>query len=107
MEAHANDEWPINTKLQIDQHKTLEERKAAATKFREQNGFQLPLYIDTMENSFHKLFGAWPERYYIIHLGKMAQMGNPGPLGYNTAEWPEEIGAWLKTNVGAAKCTLL
>jgi len=80
MEAHAQDEWPINTKLQLNQHKNLEERKSAAAKFIQQNSFKLPLYLDTMENSFHSIFGAWPERYYILHQGKMAQLGNPGLL---------------------------
>jgi len=94
-EAHASDEWPINNKLQIAQHKTLQDRVEAATKFYKENGFALPLYLDTMENSFHTLFGAWPERYFIIDKGKLALMGQPGPLGYNTANWPEEIEKWL------------
>jgi len=100
MEAHAQDEWPINNKLQIKQHKTLEDRIAAAKKFCIENNFQLPLYLDTMDNNFHRVYGAWPERYYIItKAGKVAQTGQPGPLGYNTAKWPEEIENWLKANV--------
>jgi len=99
MEAHAQDEWPINEKLKINQHKSCQDRCNAVSKFCEETLFQIPLYMDTMENEFHQLFGAWPERYYIVDQGKIVRLGHPGPMGYNTANWPEEIESWLKANV--------
>jgi len=99
LEAHANDEWPINKTLKISQHKTIKERVEAAKKFIKENDFKLPMYLDTMDNSFHNMFGAWPERYYIIQNGKLAAIGQPGPMGYNTANWPEEIQQWLNQNL--------
>ncbi len=85
LEAHAqgthgssfftsSDEWPINNKLKIDQHKSIEDRAQAARKFCQEMSFALPLYVDTMDNEFHNLFGAWPERYYIVHQAKIAQL---------------------------------
>jgi len=65
-EAHATDEWPLGNFVSITQHKTIEERIEAAKKFVSVLNFKLPVYVDTIDNSFDNVYCAWPDRYYII-----------------------------------------
>ena len=37
--------------------------------------------VDTMDNTFAKTFGAWPERFFVVERGKVTLMGQP------TTEW--------------------
>jgi len=100
MEAHADDEWPISTKLRIKQHKTIEDRQTAAACLRDQFRLQLPIALDSMQNEYHLEFAVWPERYHIIDgQGRVDQIGQPRDDGYSTARWPAEIRAWLKRKV--------
>lgn len=71
-EAHAIDEWPMGEPVPIKQAQSLSDRVAAASKFQKETGFTWPMLADGMDNSFHKTFGAWPTRYYVIHKGKLA-----------------------------------
>jgi len=74
-EAHAADEWPLGNFACVNQHKTIEERVEAAKNFISKFNFKLPVYVDTMENSFDNTYYAWPDRYYIIKDGKMKEFG--------------------------------
>ena len=61
MEAHAKQEWPLGTtRSSIGQHKTIEERIAAANAHRTKNITLLnfPFVVDTMDNIFYEKFGA-------------------------------------------------
>ncbi len=72
LEAHAEDEWPINSSrhhpngkvVRVTQHKTMEERFAAAREFNEVYGISKysRLLVDTMDNAFNEQFAAWPFR---------------------------------------------
>ena len=69
MEAHAAQEWPMGTiRSSIGQHRTIQERIAAANAHRTKNITLLnfPFVVDTMENVFYKKFGAWPETHLVI-----------------------------------------
>ena len=69
-EAHSNDEWPIRTeeKLKIDQHKTIDDRINASKILIDQYDFnKIPLYIDSMENTFSSRYCAWPLRMILIN----------------------------------------
>ena len=69
MEAHAAQEWPLGiTRSSIGQHKTIEERIAAANAHRTKNITLLnfPFVVDTMDNIFYEKFGAWPETHLVI-----------------------------------------
>jgi hypothetical protein len=78
LEAHANDEWPIN-ELQIPQHKTLQDRIAAAANFF--SLYPLPsnvnILLDNQNNDFNETFSSWPFRYWIIHRGRIALKSMP------------------------------
>lgn len=76
-EAHASDEWPLGAVESVPQHKTLEDRLARARDFARKYEWKLPLVVDGMNNAFAKLYGAWPERFFIVKEGKVANMGQP------------------------------
>jgi len=65
-EAHASDEWPLGNIVCIKQHVCIEERVAAAKSFVADYEYDLPCFVDTMDNAFDATFSVWPERYYLI-----------------------------------------
>ena len=71
-EAHAIDEWPMGEPVPIQQARTLSDRVEAASRFKQETGFTWDVLADGMDNGFHKTFGAWPTRYYVIYKGKLA-----------------------------------
>lgn len=74
---------------------TLDERIAIARDFVERENWQLPLLVDEMDNQVDWIFGAWPERLYVIGTdGKIAYKGETGPFGFH----PAEVEAWLERN---------
>lgn len=95
LEAHAVDEWPLGTSVEIKQHRVLEERISAAELFIRDYEYKLPLVIDSIDNSFNSIFAAWPERFYIAHNNKLAYIAQPGPNGQNTEMWHVEVRNWL------------
>jgi len=71
---------------------TLEERRAIARDFVAREKWEIPLYVDGMENKVDFAFGAWPERLYVIETdGNIAYKGKLGPFGFE----PNEVEAWL------------
>lgn len=71
---------------------TLAQRLAIARDFIGRFHYTLPLASDTMENRADFLYGAWPERIYVIdESGRIAYRGKLGPFGFH----PEELSAWL------------
>jgi len=95
LEAHAVDEWPLGTVVQIKQHRVLDERISAAQMFIRDYDFKVPLVVDSIENSFNSVFAAWPERFYIVHNDKLVYIAHPGPNGQNTEMWHVEVRNWL------------
>lgn len=77
-EAHTIDEWPMpigNEECRHMQPKTLVEKKAHAEEFRQkliavggdesEVDSDLPIFVDSLRNSFMHLFAPWPERFYV------------------------------------------
>ena len=73
-EAHAEDEWPIGSPVQVLQHTSLRHRIAAAQQFSEAlqvpqqleaAGVNLTLTVDTMHNDFHSVYGSWPAQWFL------------------------------------------
>jgi len=90
------DEWKLGDVINIEQHKTLEDRIRAADKFRNENDFKLPLVVDTMKNEFDLVYAAWPERGFVVHEGKMqyiCDIDNDGSM-----DWLSGIEKWLLQN---------
>jgi hypothetical protein len=64
-EAHAADEWPISHSHKTAQHKSIQERIAAASKVVIPKG--LKIYCDSVEEgNFENIFSAWPERALLV-----------------------------------------
>lgn len=80
MEAHATDEWPISgVNDHLSQHKTIEQRAAAAEFFRSQYPIDesIVFMLDNMGNDFNTLYSSWPTRYWIYEGGKVAMKMTP------------------------------
>jgi type I thyroxine 5'-deiodinase len=99
-EAHAADEWSLSLKYQINQHKSIEDRIAAAKFLIKEKNYKYRIFVDSFDgdsnNSFEKTYSGWPERGFIFHKGKIVH------ISYGTIEgtinWREEIGEWLESN---------
>jgi hypothetical protein len=60
----------------------MDDRLAIANRFVKQHNYQLPMVVDTMNNTFQKTFAAWPIRYYVIHQGKVVYKAQPDATSY-------------------------
>ena len=93
-EAHASDGFDfIGNKYKIKQHTSLQERILAASILLEDEDLNIPgaLLIDNMENEAKDVYGAFPERLYIVLDGKILFVGDEGPMGYSV----EAVKNWL------------
>jgi iodothyronine deiodinase-like protein len=74
------------------QPKTLGQRVAIAKDFAQRFHYTIPLAVDRMDNRADGLYGAWPERIYVIdESGRVVYKGKLGPFGFH----PEELEEWL------------
>jgi type I thyroxine 5'-deiodinase len=79
------------------QPKTTAARVAIANDFLTRFHYELPLFIDPIENLANAAYAGWPERLYVVdETGTIVYKGKPGPFGYH----PEEVEAWLKGRFG-------
>jgi len=95
-EAHAIDEWQLQSNLDDDvivaQHRTIEERFAAARAGVARLGLTMPVLVDGMHDAVSEAFAAWPERIYVVGCdGRIAFKGGPGPWEFD----PEAAGQAL------------
>jgi Iodothyronine deiodinase len=98
-EAHANDEWYLPTAtgtVDIAQHKTIQDRITAGTKFVNDFEFPIEMVLDSMADEASELYDAWPERLYIIEKGVIVYQGGLGPFDYRLAE----VKDWLAARYG-------
>jgi hypothetical protein len=87
-EAHAVDGWHMQTNeddgVLLHQHRTLEDRFAAAREGAERMHLTLPVLVDGMEDAVSEAFTAWPERIYVIRAdGVIGFRGGPGPWEFD------------------------
>ncbi|CAF2734081.1 unnamed protein product [Rotaria sp. Silwood2] len=93
-EAHARDQWPAGKTIScVDQPKTLEERLENARQFKKRFNFEMPMLVDSMNNTFHTTYGSWPFRFYVIHNGKLILKAEPGATTY--AYDLNELDTWI------------
>ncbi|GES86097.1 polyubiquitin 4 [Rhizophagus clarus] len=85
-EAHASDVWPIGNIVEVKEHRTLEERLAAARKMIKGTYLEIPVLADTMDNTFLKLYSPWPFRFFIIKDGILKLVGMPKEARYDTTD---------------------
>ena len=81
-EAHATDGRRPSRAVKIPLHKTIEDRKKAATGCAAASTLKVPILIDDMNDSASKAYSALPERFFILgDNGKVVYAGGRGPRG--------------------------
>jgi len=103
VEAHPSDEWSLNDGMDeasacILQPRTLQQRFNAAKNFTTRYEYPTEsMFIDNMENSSNKAYGAEPERLFALYNGKLVYVGGPGPYHYDVDELREFVNGWLES----------
>ena len=91
-EAHPSDGWvSSDAPHQIPRHRCLEDRLRAARLM----GTEVPgcaLVVDSMDNASNAAYGAYFDRLYILHHGKIVYQGARGPEGYRVSDLRD----WLR-----------
>lgn len=94
MEAHACDEWPIGSSVEVKQAKTTEDRIKACGDCCDKLNVSIPVVLDSLpQNEFNDVYACWPLRFYLIDQGIIEHIAMPTNGAYN----PLEIDEWLKT----------
>jgi hypothetical protein len=71
----------------IAQHRTLEDRLAAAREGVERLGLTMPVLVDAMDDAVSDALAAWPERIYVVDSdARLAYTGGPGPFAFDPDE---------------------
>eukprot|EP00054_Salpingoeca_dolichothecata_P013041 m.72571 g.72571 ORF g.72571 m.72571 type:complete len:130 (+) comp20267_c0_seq1:519-908(+) len=89
LEAHAADEWPINSprykgpKNTINQQTTNDQRRKTAQDFIDTFKFRVPMVCDDISNQFEKHYAPWPLRFYVFYKGKLAYKAQPKDCTYD------------------------
>lgn len=76
--------WQNNPK--ILQHRTIEERRAAAKLLQPYCPDEVSIVVDTMCDAANAAYGAIPERLYVIKDDVISYQGGVGPFSYDLAE---------------------
>ena len=76
--------------------KTLEERQVVANRCEIALKYDIPTYIDEMDDAVSKAYAAMPTRLYLIGLdGKVVYAGGLGPFGFKPKELESAIKKYL------------
>jgi len=75
-EAHASDVWPLGTHVQLESHKCIEDRNAAA-QLLISRGCEIPIVLDTITDEFDKAYAVWPERFFIAKQNNLVKVFMP------------------------------
>lgn len=87
-EAHPDDGWRVPQNLRQNirfrEPRSDAERKAVATFCQINLDLQMPMLVDTIDNSVEESYIALPMRLYLIgRYGKILYTGERGPFGFN------------------------
>jgi hypothetical protein len=86
-EAHASDGPRPNRAIEIEQHKTLDDRREAAAACTVGIKLDIPMLIDDMRDTVATAFQGWPDRLFILSPdGTIAYRGEKGPSGFDVDE---------------------
>lgn len=99
-EAHPDDEWQMDSNRKdgfvYNQPKTFEERKELAKVLVDRLEYRMPVAIDSLDNRAERVFGAWPERIYVLEPGgRIVFKGEMGPFGFHPEEGEKALEALL------------
>ena len=92
-EAHASDVWPIGNIVSVKEHRTLSDRLAAAHEMVKETQLEIPVFADTMDDTFLELYRPWPFRFFIVVDGVLKLVGMPKEARYDTTDLVECLDA--------------
>jgi hypothetical protein len=80
-EAHPTDGWVMpGNPFEVARARSIADRRAAATEFRNRLGVEMPIALESMDLSAERVFGAFPNRLVIADAdGTIVAIGPPGP----------------------------
>ena len=77
--------------------KTIEERRTVAKRCEAALQYEIPTFVDEMDERVNQLYAAWPTRLYLIGVdGRVVYAGGLGPFGFK----PEELKAAIEGYIG-------
>ncbi len=99
-EAHPDDGWRVPENLRQDirfrEPRSAAERTAVATLCQINLDLQMPMLIDSIDNTVEEQYIALPMRLYLIGSeGKIVYTGERGPAGFNPDTWEAAIKAGI------------
>lgn len=84
-EAHSTDGWAFTNNIDINRHRSLEDRLSAAQILVREDPL-CPVVVDDMSDITATKYGALPERLYVLQAGNVVYKGTEGPWGYSPLE---------------------
>ncbi len=82
--------------VDVNDPKTIEERRSIADRCQTDLKYEIPTYVDEMDDAVSKAYAAKPTRLYLIGLdGRVAYAGGLGPFGFKPPELEEAIVEYL------------
>jgi len=91
-EAHPTDGTRPSREVKIAQHKSLEDRKKAASSCVKDLKLEIPQLIDDMKNTVATAYYGSPDRLFILSPdATIAYRGDKGPRGFNVTEMEESL----------------
>ena len=82
--------------INIDTHKSIENRIAAATILQKDFGTSAQILVDGMDDMARCVFAGMPERLVIMSGNKMVWQGGRGPMGYSIKALEEWCAKYAK-----------
>lgn len=109
-EAHPLDGWRLGEgvtgllmstigfkpTIDVNDPKTIEERRSIARRCQADLKYEIPTYVDEMDDAISKAYAAKPTRLYLIGLdGRVVYAGGLGPFGFKPPELENAIVEYL------------
>jgi hypothetical protein len=96
-EAHPEDGWVMHDNrrsgISVQDPRNTEERLAVAQSCGVQLRIEMPMVVDTVDNTVASTYGGWPDRLYLIdRAGRIAYQSGEGPFGFKPEELEGAIG---------------
>ena len=97
-EAHADDGWRVPENLRQDirfrEPRSAAERTAVATLCQINLDLQMPMLVDSIDNTVEEQYISLPMRLYLVGRdGEIVYTGERGPAGFDPDTWEAAIGA--------------
>ena len=99
-EAHAIDSDRPNSRSQVEQPISTEERRKVASKFlTDMKLKEVPALLDDIEDTAAKSYASLPDRLFLIGKdGNISYAGDRGPRGFRPGELEDAIVEELENN---------